>query len=220
MGSPPEDGPGVGASPNRSEVRRRFESVETYGGKVAVSVLGTSLGRSAGRATIWSAARITDGGGESRDTDIGDYSGGGNTLEHAANGPALWAESEQSGRAFCPHRTETFKLRSRRFVTLWVSTSTRRTGHWSCVSTSSEKGTARGRCCPCKRRPMITFGMAVCSRHQDRQRIGRCHKRHRSNSVSSSTIEAPNDLDVPLGLDRFQETALPSTLQDSGLPCL
>ena len=56
---------------------------------------------------------------------------------------------------------------SRRFVTLWVSTSTRRTRALSCVSTRrlrSRHWTRRGRCCPCaqaRRRgaPMITFGI-------------------------------------------------------------
>ena len=78
-------------------------------------------------------------------------------------------------RAFAlqPHRTGTFKLSAdplfiEKVRILWGSTSTRRTGRWSCAWTRSPRSkpwTAPGRFCPCVRArpsgaPMITCATA------------------------------------------------------------
>ena len=176
----PKTAQALAQSPNRSEVRRRqdehrcggrVESVETYesGGlgswNVAWTVWWTSHDLAESLMLRW----------RSRDTDIGDYSGGGNTLEHALNGPALWAESEHHQphmaclrAAASPHRDLQAvggPALCREGSSLWVSTSTRRTGHWSCVSTEdSDPGTGPHAAAVAHApRPgaMITFGMAL-----------------------------------------------------------
>ena len=98
-------------------------------------------------------------------------SGGGNTLEHALNGPALWAESEHHQPHMACLRAAAsadplFVEKVRDIVGLYLDPPDRALVMCVDEKTQIQAWTARGRCCPCaqaRRRgaPMITFGMAL-----------------------------------------------------------